>query len=265
MKITTLIENLVYDKGLYAEHGLSFYIDSGYTRIVFDTGQSGLFYENSRKMGIDIRKADFLVISHGHYDHTGGISVFLEKNSLAKILIKPEAFLPKYKNNKKIGIPVKCKVPLKRQGTLKDITEIAKNIYVFSKIKNYYKQDRHIRDFFTGPENNIEQDLFQDELFICIIKNNKLHILSSCSHLGITNIIETARRYFNLPVGSVIGGFHIKNAPDEPVNHILNYLNEIKVENIGVSHCTGIENYFILKNKSTANVFYNHTGNNFEI
>ena len=93
MKIVTLIENLADSPGLVAEHGLSLYIDTGDKKILFDTGQSGLFIQNAQKLGVDVSEIDALVISHGHYDHTGGLRPFLEVNKKAKVFAK-KGFLP---------------------------------------------------------------------------------------------------------------------------------------------------------------------------
>ncbi len=100
MKITTLIENLVYKRGLFSEHGLSIYIETSNKKILFDTGQSGLFLENAKTLGISIDEIDAVVLSHGHYDHTGGLYLFLEKNSKAKIYAKRGIFTPKFNSHR---------------------------------------------------------------------------------------------------------------------------------------------------------------------
>src|SRR5690554_1923178 len=106
MQITTLVENLVYQPGLVAEHGLSFYIDTGKRRILFDTGQRNAFLVNARVMGIDLGKADALVISHGHYDHTGGLNAFLKANTTAPVYLKKQVLNKKYNANRQfIGTP----------------------------------------------------------------------------------------------------------------------------------------------------------------
>lgn len=92
MRIVTLIENLVYKQGFIAEHGLAIFIETENRKILFDTGQSGLFLQNAQKLGIAIDDIDGLVLSHGHYDHTGGLYPFLEKNSKAKIFAKKRHF-----------------------------------------------------------------------------------------------------------------------------------------------------------------------------
>src|SRR5665648_658871 len=96
MKILTLIENLVYKQGLVAEHGLAIYLETENRKILFDTGQTGLFLQNAQKLGVDIEDIDTLILSHGHYDHTGGLYPFLEKNSKAKVYAKSSIFTPKY-------------------------------------------------------------------------------------------------------------------------------------------------------------------------
>ena len=95
MKITSLIEN-TSQRGLPVEHGLSLYIESGGKHILFDMGQSALFAENAERLGVSIRDVDVAVISHGHYDHGGGLQTFLSLNEKAKVYIHQKAFEPHY-------------------------------------------------------------------------------------------------------------------------------------------------------------------------
>ena len=94
MKIVTLIENLVQQTDYVAEHGLSLYIETGEHRLLFDTGLSGKFVDNASKMGIDLAQIDAVVISHGHYDHAGGLNAFFEINTKAKVYAQKAAFCP---------------------------------------------------------------------------------------------------------------------------------------------------------------------------
>ena len=93
MKLTTLIDNYVEKASLYAEHGLSILIDTGIVKILFDTGQSDNFIHNAEVLGIDLKEIDFVVLSHGHFDHTGGLYPFLQLNKKAKIICKKEIFI----------------------------------------------------------------------------------------------------------------------------------------------------------------------------
>ncbi|POP32976.1 MBL fold metallo-hydrolase [Lactonifactor longoviformis] len=114
-KIVTLIEDTGRDDGLEKEHGLSFYIEAAGHKVLFDTGASNRFLINAEALGIDISQADTLVISHGHYDHGGGMEAFLEVNQKAGIYIRRDAFLPHYSGKQKgwadIGICSKLRVP----------------------------------------------------------------------------------------------------------------------------------------------------------
>ena len=104
IKITTLVENSVYGKGLQGEHGLSLLVDTGEHRLLFDTGASDLFIRNARILGIDLKEVDFLVLSHGHRDHTGGLHHFLAVNDKAQVVCKRELFRPKFKDERENGV-----------------------------------------------------------------------------------------------------------------------------------------------------------------
>ena len=91
IQITTLVENVVYGKGLQGEHGLSLLVEVRDRKVLFDTGASDLFIRNARLMGIDLCEVDYLVLSHGHRDHTGGLHLFLRLNERATVVCKREA------------------------------------------------------------------------------------------------------------------------------------------------------------------------------
>lgn len=103
-KITTLVENCVYGRKLQAEHGLSLYIETSGHRLLFDTGASDLFIRNARLLHIDLQKVDYLILSHGHSDHTGGLRYFLELNTQATVVCKREIFSPKFKDERENGM-----------------------------------------------------------------------------------------------------------------------------------------------------------------
>ena len=105
MKITVLAENTACREDLTCEHGLSLFIETGKHRILFDAGQTDAFAENAEKLGIDLKTADLAILSHGHYDHSGGIARFLEANSVAPVYLHREAFTPHYNaDGKYIGV-----------------------------------------------------------------------------------------------------------------------------------------------------------------
>lgn len=261
MKIVTLVENLVYQQGLQAEHGFSLYVESAEAKILFDTGQSDLFVSNARKMGIAIEQVDILVLSHGHYDHTGGLYAFLEINKKAVIYAKPGIFAPKYRSgNRFIGTLLKEDLPLERFRFVEQVTRLTGDIFLMPEIMISYPEDTHLEGLFRMAENELVPDLVDDELFMAIRLGNKIHILTACSHKGITNICTTAKAYFNLPVGVVLGGFHLKNATSEQITHTIQFFNQLKPNSIGVGHCTGVAQYGAMAKDCQAYLFYNYTG-----
>ena len=262
MNIVTLIENLTYNQGLYAEHGLSIYIKAVKKNLLFDTGQTGCFIKNAEKLKIDISDVDALIISHGHYDHTGGISEFIKVNNKAKIYIKETAFEKKIHNDgRQIGIPIKYEEISDRVSFVKKAVEIDKNIFICPDIKIYNKNDTHFDNLFVKRKDGaIEVDEFDDELYLAVIKENTVNIFSGCSHRGITNILQSAIDRFKLPISHVIGGFHTRNEVLKTIHNIAHYFEKADVCSLGACHCTGVEEYAELKSILKDKIYYNYTG-----
>lgn len=266
MKIITLIENLTYKQGLVAEHGLSLYIESADKKILFDTGQSGLFMQNAQKMGINIEEIDSVILSHGHYDHTRGLYPFLQKNTKAKVYAKNEIFTPKYHGqNRFIGIDKNEALLTNRFVPINAITEIYQDVFIMPDIPIQNPVDTHFRGLTIKQNNEFITDEFNDELFLVIKQNEQINIITACSHRGITNICKTATGYFKLPVNLILGGFHMKECTSVQYVEITNYLKILNPKSVGVCHCTGIDKYAELRNDCDTAVFYNFTGSEFNM
>jgi 7,8-dihydropterin-6-yl-methyl-4-(beta-D-ribofuranosyl)aminobenzene 5'-phosphate synthase len=261
MRIITLIENLAYKQGLVAEHGLSIYIETDSRKILFDTGQSGLFMQNAQKLGINIEEIDTVILSHGHYDHTGGLYPFLEKNSKAKVYAKHGIFDAKYNKNRFIGTPYNEQLLNNRLVYVEKLTEIAPNINIVPNIIITDPLDTHFNGLTIKVGDNYVTDEFTDELFLAIKQNDKINIITACSHRGITNICSSAREQLNLPVQTIVGGFHMKECNVSQYVQITHYLRELAPESIGVCHCTGVDKFAEMYNECDTRMFYNFTGN----
>ncbi|MBN2485782.1 MAG: MBL fold metallo-hydrolase [Bacteroidales bacterium] len=261
MRIVTLVENLVYKQGLAAEHGLSVYIETENKKILFDTGQSAAFINNAKLLGINVAEIDAVIISHGHYDHTGGLYPFLKQNSKALVFVKEELFVPKYHGNDRfIGI---CKDELLLKNRLfyiDKVTEIEKDVFIMPDIKIYEKLDTHFKGLNIKDIEGLKTDEFSDELFLAIKSNNQINVVTACSHRGITNICKTAVGHFNLPPGLILGGFHLKDCSLEQYNFIIEYFKSSGTQSIGVCHCTGVEKFANMQHDLNMHVFYNYTG-----
>ena len=134
-KITTLVENCVYGRKLQAEHGLSLYIETAEHKLLFDTGASDLFISNARLLHIDLREVDYLILSHGHSDHTGGLRHFLELNTIATVVCKRSIFLPKFKDDRENGIKHTETFDLSRFRFIDQRTELLPGVVLFPSIK----------------------------------------------------------------------------------------------------------------------------------
>lgn len=269
MKITTLIDNYARGYKLKGEHGLSLYLEisggSRPTKILFDTGQSDLFYYNAVELGVDLSTVDHLVISHGHYDHTGGVSKFLEVNNRAPIWIAPQAFQKKYNNRKYIGIPEGLILPKERvfyptqsatpMGA--SLTQLSDRLLIISTPS--YQLPGNL-NFSVKEGDNFLPDLFYDELYLAYIREEGVTLISGCSHKGVLEIVTGGELLLQKPVTEFIGGLHTSSLPSKEVEVLAKQLMKTNLKRIWTGHCTGIDSYAILKEYLGERLYYNHTG-----
>lgn len=209
MRIVTLAENTACREELRAEHGLSLYIETGDRRLLFDAGQSAAFADNAEKLGVDLSKVDTAVLSHGHYDHGGGLARFLEINAEAVVWMNLHAFEDHYNaQDKYIGLDP----ALRSSGRVRfaeDGQRLGTGLTLYSRIDC----PRGIRPFgLTVREGKllVPED-FRHEQYLLLEEEGKRILISGCSHRGILNIV----RFFRPDV--LVGGFHfMKLDPDGP-------------------------------------------------
>lgn len=274
MKIVTLIENTTDNPNLMCENGLSLFIEFNDLKIIFDTGTSKNFISNAKVLGINVEDIDYVIISHAHSGHTGGLAELLAVNTKAKVFMKPEVLDDYYISygpmNKYIGINKKVFEKNKQRFYLvKDDVKIFNDGYLISNIISEDKYRAQYNSFMELKDNNLINDSFQHELFFVIVQNHKLIIFTGCSHNGIVNIVETAMRKFkNTPIHSLVGGFHLVEMPPlNEFNYTPNYIDRImlklykyNIEKFYTCHCTGIEAFNNFKMFFKDNVQYIRTG-----
>ncbi len=234
MKITVLAENTSVREDLAAEHGLSLFIETGETKLLFDFGQSGRFAENAEKLGVDLAAADAAVLSHGHYDHGGGLKRFLELNDHAPVYLSEYAFDECYNaEGRYIGLDP----ALKSEPRLRFVGEEAE---IGPQLRLYAcngRMRRHAPGSFglrVKREGKLMDDDFRHELFLLAETEYGTRVLvSGCSHKGILNILGW------FPADVVIGGFHLmKLEPGEALEPYAEALESCGAE-LFTGHCTG--------------------------
>ena len=240
MKITALTENTSVNENIRSEHGLSLYIRTDKYNILFDMGQTNLFEENSKKLHLDLSEINIAVLSHGHYDHGGGLERFLRINSKAKVYLNKHAFEPHFNGTKYIGLDVSLK-DNDRLIFTDDIFEIADGLTLYS--CNNMKKSYELGSFGLNMIQNDETmpDDFRHEHYLLIEENNRKILISGCSHKGIMNITE----WFKPDV--LIGGFHFSKLPlDDTLKNYADKLNEYPTD-FYTCHCTGVQQYEFMK------------------
>jgi 7,8-dihydropterin-6-yl-methyl-4-(beta-D-ribofuranosyl)aminobenzene 5'-phosphate synthase len=270
-KITTLVENTVAQSGkkLIGEHGLSFYIETQSNKILFDTGQNLAIANNAQVLGIDLSLVDTVILSHGHYDHTGGLKSLLACNRNFTLYAHPDVFGQKVKgvddNFKYIGIPV-AKNFLEEKGIEikldKKAVQIAPGIMTTGEIplENDFEGLESV--FYIKKENEVVADTLTDDQAVILDTDKGLTVLLGCSHRGVINTLNhVARLTGKKRIYALMGGLHLGKASDAKLSKIMDHLRGFGLEKIGVGHCTGTRAFVALSNEFPNRVFLNTVGN----
>jgi 7,8-dihydropterin-6-yl-methyl-4-(beta-D-ribofuranosyl)aminobenzene 5'-phosphate synthase len=283
MKVTVLVENtrLEHRSDLQAEHGLSLHIERQGQQILFDTGASEAFNRNAERLGVDLAAVDLAVISHHHYDHSGGLAQFLKTNSRAKVYLRSHDATDVY--FRAFGGLLKRSIGLDRRllqaysdrfEFVDQPTEIAADLFILTEIGEPYPQPKGNRYLFVEKEGKHSADSFDHELVMVLRQEDGLVVFTGCSHRGILNMVDAVSRQFEgIPIKAVFGGFHLVSIP------ILNLMagSKAEVEEIGremlrypiamtyTGHCTGAKAYGVLKGVMGDKLSYVPTGSSIAV
>ena len=269
MIVTVLSENTASSAELGCEHGLSLHLEANGRKILFDTGASGLFAENAKKLGIDLSQVDLAVLSHGHYDHGGGLGEFLRINTKAKVYARQSAFEPHYAHRPggviaEIGLD-RSLLSSGRFEFCGSRTKIGHDLGLFAVSESAKPAPEGNADLLVLGEGGYEKDDFGHEQSLIIREGGKTLLVAGCAHRGILNILAQCYENWALMPDAVIGGFHLRNQgrkldePPERVRAVGEALLDTKAR-FFTCHCTGKGPYQILKAAMGEHISYLSAG-----
>lgn len=272
MKVHVLVDNASIPGGPEGEHGLSLFIESGGNKILFDTGQGERFARNAEEMDIDLTQAHAAVISHGHYDHGGGIGHFLNINGNAPVYVRKDAFRshlafrhgeytdiginPEYRDNPRIILT-------------EDTVEIVDGFTLFGDVGTEHPLPSGNENLRMGTAENNSPDDFVHEQNLIIEENGKAVLITGCSHRGIANIVAKAEEILGRFPDAVIGGFHLRitsegSEDESDIYEISKNLLQTDAR-FYTGHCTNESAYEKMKETLNEKLGKMETGNVIEI
>ena len=257
MKVTSLVDNVCLSPLCGAEHGLSLYIelDSG-AKVLFDMGQGDLFSRNAEALGIDLSNVDIAVVSHGHYDHGGGLETFHRLNSKAKVYIR-ESALRGHGSIKPDGlkdIGIRCE-DISRLVFCGERESLPFGITLFSNPPADFP-DPPGNSLLTGPGGT--RDDFSHEQNMLIREGGSVVLFGGCAHRGIVNILAAAQTLSGGAVTHVFSGMHIGkgNPSDEYLSSLARALLSFPEVRYFTMHCTLEEGFLKLKKPMGERIAY---------
>jgi len=245
--VTVLAENTAQGLGLLGEHGLSLWIETAETCVLFDTGQGLVLPHNAGRLKVGLACTDSIVLSHGHYDHTGGLLHVLSQAPHARLFLHPSALVSRFAcregKSREIGMPAAVREVVNGRrpsvNWTKEPTEISAGLFVTGPIPRQTAFEDTGGPFFLDAQGTIP-DPIEDDQAMWIATPAGLVVLLGCAHSGVVNTLEYIRELTSQkPIQAIIGGLHLGAATDERLGRTIESLNRSTVQAVWPGHCTG--------------------------
>ena len=273
MRIFTLMEDTACASDFVCEHGLSFYIEANGQKLLFDMGQTDLFLKNAAACGVDLSKVDTAFVSHGHYDHGGGLAAFLEINDHAPVYLHEKAFDRHFSHKpegiKDIGLDTAL-AENPRLRRVSGVLQVSNTLTLFSDITGADCVPTGNRSLYERENGEYVPDRFIHEQSLIVREGDKAVLFTGCAHRGVVNICARAKELLGRDPDVVIGGMHLfspstgKSEPDENIRAVAERLAQTD-SRYYTCHCTGPHSYDVLRETLGARIAFLSAGSIIEV
>jgi 7,8-dihydropterin-6-yl-methyl-4-(beta-D-ribofuranosyl)aminobenzene 5'-phosphate synthase len=275
IRFTTLSENTAAGIGFMGQWGLSIMVEADGLNILLDTGPGGSAAHNADRLGIDLQKLDNIVLSHGHFDHTGGLKEILLRTGGIEIIAHPDVWAAKYaiapgQQPRKIGIPFEREALEGLGGSFSLTREpvwLTDRIVTTGEIPMVTEFESIDANLYAETDGEMLPDELLDDRGLIIKTDSGLVVFSGCAHRGIVNMLYHAREITGEDrIYAIIGGTHLIRSSDARTASTIAELKAMGARKIGVSHCTGQWSASMLAAEFGPDVFFfNNAGTRMEL
>jgi 7,8-dihydropterin-6-yl-methyl-4-(beta-D-ribofuranosyl)aminobenzene 5'-phosphate synthase len=242
LELTLVVENNSDDPNLSAEHALAIWIDYNDHSYLFDTGQGEVLTANLDQLDLVVDDLDGVFVSHGHFDHAGGLAAIIKQQQAVPVYAHRDIWLDKYSVKREGLVWRGFELELEEMSNFKavtELTEIEANLWLTGEVPRQNEMELLDENYQLEVNEQLEIDKFRDDQTLILDTSKGLVILLGCSHVGVINILKYIEQKFTANIQAIIGGMHLVNAEQDRIEWTINQLAKIDWELLIPLHCTG--------------------------